>query len=117
MHVDGGSHLASKERVLSALGHRQPDCLPVDFGATSVSGIHVSCVAALREYYGLAKKPIRVIDVFQMLGEIEEDLKTVLGVDTEAVRARNTKFGFPNEDWKPWRMYDGLEVQIGRAHV
>jgi hypothetical protein len=110
--VDGGPQLASKERVLCALGHRQPDRLPLDFGGTSVTGMHVSCVAALREYFGLARKPVKVIDVFQMLGEIEEDLKAVLGVDTEAVRGRNTKFGFPNEGWKPWRMYDGLEVLV-----
>src|ERR1019366_3877259 len=102
--VDGGPQLASKERVLCALGHRQPDRLPVDFGCTSVAGIHVSCVAALRDHFGLARKPVKVIDVFQMLGEIEEDLKTVRGVETEAVRSRNTKYGFPNEGWKPWRM-------------
>jgi hypothetical protein len=104
--------MASKERVLCALDHRQPDRLPVDFGGTTVSGIHVSVVAGLREYFGLAKKPVKVIDVFQMLGEIEEDLKTILGVDTEAVRDRNTRLGFPNEGWKPWRMYDGLEVLV-----
>src|ERR1039457_323606 len=110
--VDGGPQLASKERVLCALGHRQPDRLPVDFGGTSVTGMHVSCVAALREYFGLAMKPVKVIDVFQMLGEIEEDLKAVLGVDTEAVRGRNTKFGFPNEGWKLGCMCDGLEVLV-----
>src|ERR1035437_3302417 len=93
--VDGGLRLASRERVLCAMGHRQPDRLPVDFGGTSVTGIHVSCVAALRDHFGLEKKPVRVTDVFQMLGEIDEDLKSVLGVDTEGVRARNTKFGFP----------------------
>ena len=102
----------SRDRVLSALAHRQPDCLPIDFGGTTVTGIHVSTVAALRDYYGLEKKPVKVIDIFQMLGEIEDDLKAVLGVDTEAVRPRNTKLGFPSEGWKPWRMYDGLEVLV-----
>jgi len=84
----------------------------VDFGGTTVSGIHVSSVAALRDYFGLARKPVKAIDVMQMLGEIEDDLKAVLGIDTEAVRPRNAKFGFPNEDWKPWRMFDGLEVLV-----
>jgi hypothetical protein len=104
--------MTSKDRVLTALAHRQPDRLPVDFGGTSVTGIHVSAVAALRDYFGLPKKPVKVIDVLQMLGEIEDDLKTVLGVDTEAVRPRNTKLGFPNDGWKPWRMHDGLEVLV-----
>jgi hypothetical protein len=110
--------LTSRDRVLSALAHRQPDRLPVDFGGTTVSGIHVSSVAALRDYFGLARKPVKVIDVMQMLGEIEEDLKAALGIDTEAVRPRNAKFGFPNEDWKPWRMFDGLDVLVpGGFHV
>jgi hypothetical protein len=84
----------------------------VDFGGTSVTGIHVSVVAALRDHFGLTKKPVKVIDVLQMLGEIEDDLKTVLGVDTEAVRPRNAKLGFPNDGWKAWRMPDGLEVLV-----
>lgn len=105
-------HPSSRDRVLSALAHNQPDRVPVDFGGTSVSGIHVSAVAALRDRFGLEKKPVKVIDVMQMLGEVEDDLKTALGVDTEAVRPRNTKLGFPNEGWKPWRMFDGLEVLV-----
>jgi hypothetical protein len=44
------------------LDHRQPDRIPVDFGGTFVSGIHVSCVLALRDYFGLEKKPVKVID-------------------------------------------------------
>jgi hypothetical protein len=102
----------SRDRVLAALAHRQPDRIPVDFGGTTVTGIHVSVVAALRDTFGLVKKPVRVIDVMQMLGELEEDLQAILGVDTEAVRGRKTKFGFPDEGWKPWRMYDGLEVLV-----
>jgi hypothetical protein len=58
------------------------DRVPVVFGGTLVSGIHVSVVAALRDYYGLEKRLVKVIDPGQMLGEVEEDLKQVLGVDT-----------------------------------
>jgi hypothetical protein len=42
---------SSRQRVLDTLAHKQPDQVPVDFGATSVTGIHVSCVAALRDYH------------------------------------------------------------------
>ncbi len=41
---------SSRQRVLDAIAHKQPDQVPVDFGGTSVTGIHVSCVAALRDY-------------------------------------------------------------------
>ncbi len=102
----------SRECVRVALAHRQPDRLPVDAGSTTVTGIHVSCVAALRQHFGIGDDPVKVIDPGQMLGEIGGDLKEFLGIDTEGVFRRMTRFGFPLEDWKPWRMYDGLEVLV-----
>ena len=103
---------SGKERVLSSLDHRQPDRIPVDFGSTPVSGIHVSCVVALRDYFGLERKPVKVIDPCQFLGEIEEDLQEAMGVDTIGVRKRMTRIGIPAERWKPYRMYDGTEVLV-----
>jgi hypothetical protein len=41
---------ASRERLMTTLNHKQPDRVPIDFGGTSVTGMHVSCVAALRDY-------------------------------------------------------------------
>ena len=110
--------MTSTERIATALAHRAPDRVPVDLGATFVTGMHASCVAALREYYGLEKRPVKVIDPGQMLGEVDEELKRVLGVDVEGVVRRMTRFGFPAEDWKTWRMPDGLEVLVpGRFNV
>jgi hypothetical protein len=102
----------SAERVRTALHHQTPDRVPIDFGGTFVTGIHVSCVAALRRHFGLGDDPVRAIDPGQMLGAINEDLKQALGVDTEGVIRRMTRFGFPLSDWKPWRMPDGLEVLV-----
>ena len=45
--------MTSKERVLAALNHTESDHIPIDFGSTAVTGIHASCVAGLREYYGV----------------------------------------------------------------
>jgi hypothetical protein len=100
------------ERVRAALDHRQSDAVPIDLGGTFVSGIHVSCVAALRRHYGLGDDPVRAIDPGQMLGEIADDLKQAMGISVEGVIRRMTRFGFPLGDWKPWRMYDGLEVLV-----
>lgn len=104
--------MKSGKRVLDALNHRQPDRVPIDFGGTMVSGMHVTCVAALRDFYGLEKRPVKVHEPYQMLGVLDEDLKTRIGVDVEAVNGRNTLFGFPCEDWKEWRLDDGLEVLV-----
>ena len=70
---------ASRERVLASLSHRQPDRVPIDFGGTVVSGLHVSCVAALRDYFGLEKRLVKATEPYQMLGALDEDLKQAIG--------------------------------------
>jgi hypothetical protein len=99
-------------RVRAALDHRVPDRVPVDFGSANVTSIHVSCVADLRRYYGLENGPVKALDPGAMLGEIADDLKLAMGIDTEGFRSRNTRYGVPMENWKPWRMYDGLEILV-----
>lgn len=102
---------ASRERLVTTLNHKPPDRIPIDFGGTSVTGIHVSCVAGLREYYGLEKRPVRVHEPFQMLGLVEDDLAAAMGLDVVGIFPRNTMFGFPAENWKIWQL-NGLEVLV-----
>jgi hypothetical protein len=102
---------ASRERVAATLNHRQPDRVPIDIGGSSCTGIHASCVAALREFYGLEKRPIRLLEPFQMLGALDGDLQDAMGIDVTGVFSRKSKFGSPIEDWKSWRL-NGLEVLV-----
>jgi len=101
----------SRERLVATLNHKQPDCIPIDFGGTSVTGIHASCVAALRDYYGLERHPVRIHEPFQMLALIEDDLMDAMGLAVEGVFSRKTMFGFPTDKWKCWR-FNGLEVLV-----
>jgi Uroporphyrinogen decarboxylase (URO-D) len=102
----------SRENALEALSHRHTGRVPLDFGSTAVTGMHVSCVAALRDYYGLEKRPVKVHEPYQMLGLIDDDLKEAVGIDFEGVFPRKNMFGFTNDNWKSWKMYDGLEVLV-----
>lgn len=102
---------ASRQRLLDALSHRQPDRVPIDFGGSSVTGIHVSCVAALRDYYGLERRPVKVHEPYQMLGLVEEDLRQAMGLDVTGVFPRKTMFGFANTEWKEWH-FRGLPVLV-----
>jgi hypothetical protein len=102
---------ASRERIVAALNHKQPDRIPIDFGGTTVTGVHASCVAELRDYYGLEKRPVRVHEPFQMLAVLDDDLQDAMGLDVVGVFARNTMFGFPVGTWKSW-MFNGLEVLV-----
>jgi hypothetical protein len=111
MPVEPVTTTPARKRVLDSLNHRQPDCVPIDFGSTAVTGIHATVVAALRDYYGLEKRPVKVHEPYQMLGLIEPDLQQAMGIDVQGVYRRNTMFGFPNENWKPWN-FNGLEVLV-----
>ncbi len=101
-----------KERVVAALNHQSPDRIPIDFGGTATTGVHVSCVAALRDHYGLEKRLVKVHEPYQMLGWIDDDLKEAMGIDVEGAIPRDTIFGFPNENWKSWRTQEGIEVLV-----
>ncbi|HPG40060.1 MAG TPA: uroporphyrinogen decarboxylase family protein [bacterium] len=104
--------MTNKTRVQASLNHIQPDAVPVDFGSTSVTGMHVNCVAALREFYGLEKRPVKVHEPYQMLGLVEPDLQDALGLDVDGVFPPETMFGFRNENWRPWTLHNGLELLV-----
>jgi hypothetical protein len=103
---------ASARRLAATLRHEQPDRIPIDLGSTAVTGIHVSCVSQLRDYFGLARRPVKIHEPYQMLGWMDEDLVKALGIDTVGVFPRENMFGFANENWKEWN-FRGLDVLIG----
>jgi hypothetical protein len=117
LEVNGEDSMHRKDRVIASLNHEEPDRVPVDFGGTPVSGIHVSCVAALRDHFGLDKRPVKVHEPYQMLGLIEPDLLDAMDIDVAGVYPRKTTFGFPNDRWKMWQMPDGLEVLVSEDFV
>ena len=43
----------SRERVILALNHKEPDRVPFDLGGTVVTGIHTQAYANLRTCLGL----------------------------------------------------------------
>ena len=104
--------MSPRDRVRATLDHREPDRIPMDFGGTPVTGIHVSVVSALRDHYGLEKRLVKVHEPYQMLGVIDDDLKQTMGVDVEGLIGRETMFGFRNEGWKSFTMPNGLEVLV-----
>ena len=104
--------MTSRERLEATLNHRPPDRIPVDFNGTAVTGMHVKCVIGLREHYGLENRLVRVHEPYQLLGWIDDDLQTALGIDVEGVYGPETMFGYRNENWTPWRMDDGTEVLV-----
>jgi len=104
----------SRERVILALNHKETDRVPLDLGGSAVTGMHVSSVYLLRQALGLDEPgtPVKVVEPFQMLGEIKLDLIQVLGVDVAGINSLKTFFGYKNEGWKPWTTFDGTPVLV-----
>ena len=106
--------MTSRERILAACAHREPDKLPIDFGGGFQTGIHVSMVYKLRQALGLDPPgtPVKVVEIYQMLGEIAPDLQAALGVDTVSLHGTGTMFGFPQTDFKEWQLADSTPVLV-----
>lgn len=91
--------LTARGRVLMALQHKEPDCIPYDLAGTSVTGIHYVAYRNLVNYLGneyLLEKEQEswYYDRQQGLAEVHEEIKQELKVDT-----RGTKFKNPST-WK-----------------
>jgi len=104
----------SRERIKKSISHQKVDKLPIDFGSTPVSGIMATVVYKLRQYFKLDKPgtPVKIIEPYQMLGEIKDDLKEILGLDCAGVWPLKNMFGFENKNWKEWRLFDGTPVLV-----
>ena len=106
--------LTSRERVQRTLNHQEPDLVPLDLGGSVLTGMHVDAVYRLRQALGLDAPgtPVKVIDPYQMLGEIKLDLADRLGADIVRLGNPRTMFGFRNENWKPWTTFAGTPVLV-----
>ncbi len=96
--------MTSKERFDLTVNHKEPDRVVVDFGSTAVTGIHVLAVENLRKHYGLVNTPVRVIEPYQMLGIVEEDLQQAMGIDIVGSWGKNNMFGIYNHE--PFREFE-----------
>jgi hypothetical protein len=104
----------SRERVQKSLSHEEPDLVPLDLGASAVTGMHASSVYLLRQALHLDPPgtPVKITEPYQLLGEIQMDLIDALGVDVLPIPPVKTMFGFRNENWKPWTLFDGTPVLV-----
>ena len=101
-----------RQRVRTALAHREPDRVPIDLGGTPVTGISAIAYPKLRQYLGLEGEPVRVADIILQLGEVEEPLRRRLGVDVIGLPLLEPLPGVRNTRWKPWTLPDGAPAQI-----
>jgi len=107
----------SRERVRAAINHHQPDRVPLDLGGTEVTGIAAGAYARLRRALGLPERPPKVSEPYQMLAQVDDDVRCRLGINTVPLQLPVTIFGFRNEGWKLWQLFDGTQVLVPERFV
>ncbi len=99
----------SRERIATALDHRKPDRIPIDFNGHRSSGITVQAYKRLREFLGLKPSPLYVYDFIQQLALVEDDVLDIVGADVVEVGHD----GYKQEDaWQDWFLQDGTPCRI-----
>ncbi len=106
----------SWQRVFAALNRQEPDRVPMDPGASGVTGMSVASLYLLRQALGLDPPgtPVKVVEPYQMLGEVAPDLQDALDIDVVGLAGPRTLFGFRNENWKEWN-FNGTPVLVPEA--
>lgn len=98
--------MTSRERIQAALNHIDGDWVPVDFGTTGVSGIHCKVIEGIRRHYGLEDRPVKIVEPFQMLGMVDEELQGIIGTDVAGIYGRKNMFSIDesevHEQVTPW---------------
>lgn len=90
--------MTSRERVLAAIAHQEPDQVPIDCGATPSSNISAIAYNNLKQFLGIADSapPTKIYDIVQQQVQPDDWFLDRFGVDVIDVgRAFNTR----EEDW------------------
>jgi uroporphyrinogen decarboxylase len=109
--------LTSRERVRMALNHEAPDRVPVDFGASRITGIGAIAYRNLVHHLGRTET-IRIYDVKQQLAQPSLDVINRLGGDVVQLHRLGPTSGMPFlaiDKWKAGAMTDGAPCLLPEA--
>lgn len=93
--------ISSRERLLKALAHQEPDRVPIDLGSTQVTGIHVIAYHRLRQVLGLPPIEPQICDHIQGLALPDTDVLERLGADVRGL------FPLNSHNWQVLEQEDG----------
>ncbi len=103
--------ITSRERLAATLNHTQPDRLCVDFGAGGQTGVSAANVRRLRQAItGDTDPSVRIVEPFQMLGDLGEDLQRALALDVVGIPTPSDMFGLRAEGTTTLELTDGTRA-------
>ena len=106
--------MTGKEKLKNAINHQDAPLL-LDIGGGPTTGMHCSLVEKMRDYYGLEKRTVKIVEPMQMLGEMDEDLKEAMGIQTIGIDSGSNLFGFRQDNYKEFCTPWGQEVLVPGA--
>jgi uroporphyrinogen decarboxylase len=101
--------MTSRERVITALNHKEPDKIPIDLGAMGSTGIMAIAYNRLKKALGLGKKITRMADIYQQLAIPEKEILDFFEVD---VISLENSYLPDDREWVKWTLPDGSLVEI-----
>lgn len=100
--------MTSRERVMAAVNHKQPDYVPLDLGATPSSGISAIAYNRLKKHLGMTGGHTKIYDVVQQVVYPEQEILDRFGVDVIDI---GRVFNDRDEDWYDVKLADGSTGQ------
>ena len=100
--------MTSRERILAAIDHREPDRVPIDLGSTPSSGISAIAYTNLKKHLGINQGHTRIYDVVQQLAQPEESILSQLNIDVIDI---GRTFNTLDNDWYDIKTADGGSAQ------
>lgn len=106
----------SRERILAAVGHREADRVPIDFGGSMVTSIHKRGLDNLKAYLNInADKETEIARGRSLVAKVDTEVQDALGVDARMLIV-NSPDGWieSSEQVKSGRQFDewGMEWEI-----
>lgn len=96
--------MTSKERILAAIAHKEPDMVPVDMGSTPSSGISAIAYSNLIKAIGRDDLPVLIYDVVQQLAQPDMSVIDKFGIDVIDI---GRTFNTSPSDWHETTMANG----------
>jgi len=100
--------MTHRERVITALEHREPDRVPIDLGGSIVTGINSMAYQKLKKYLGFKETKSHVTNIILMLSEVEKELIDNWKIDVLPLDRYDAGFGVPlSGQWFTHPLPDG----------
>lgn len=98
----------SRERILAAINHEEPDEIPIDIGSHPSSSISAIAYYRLKKYLGIEHGNVRIYDLSQQLAQPEDEIIERFNIDAIDIgRAYNIN----DDDWYDVHI-NGIDAQF-----